>query len=183
MRALASHALDELRHGNTPAETALGLVLFLCLYLLGWLKAFEEAAAAAVASRVEPVNVFGIVWSLATSLTSVWLMVLVLAACLLLLDKVLVASLARGGGGDGVVPTALRIAFAWCINPHVQLALAASLALTLGVAAVWMKWLGLRRAPPAERARAVRHVLAFNLVLVGVLVGGQAWLDAQWNRA
>ncbi len=186
----AAGLLSGFVQGNTPAETALGLLLFGFMYLLAWADGFAKGAAQAESELSALGVMFIMVWSLA----STWFMVLMLAVVLFIVDKVLAATLGKGmlhasEWGDVrhtaaavplAVPLAVRIAFSWLLNVKLLVALGVAMGLTLGFALVYIWWMRLRRADAAVRQQVVRDIFVFNLVTTIAMVAGQLWIDAWW---
>lgn len=173
--AAARRVVAEFRFGNTPGELGLGMALFGGLYALGWLTALQEVGRTPAPGE-PPLTWLGLAWALAGAVASLWVLVFVLGAVLLVLDKVAIAALIPSDHAAPLVPIAVRIVFAWCFQPGVLFSLLAAFALTAGLALVWLKALELRRAPAAARARAARHVMTFNLVAVAAGLGAQLWM-------
>ena len=188
-QALGHQAMDEFMHGNSQPEIILGVVLFGCMYALGWIDALGQAEAAARVPRgtpgEAPLDAVGIAWILCVNLASMWLLVLVMAVALLVLEKLLVAALNKTTAGARpdalLIPLGLRIAFAWFVNPRILVCIALSLGLTLAFGVAYLAWLDARRAGPAARVPAVRHIFVFNLACLVALLWGQVWLDGRWS--
>ncbi len=186
----------KLMHGDT-AEKAMGMLLFGFMYLLAWTKGFADATAS-VETDLSAVSIIVI---LLWALISTWFMIFMLAVGLLILDKVVVAALAKdmwtsvawagtmGRMGDRnpsfeaffAVPKAVTIAFSWLFNGKLLTALGMSMVLTLAFAIVYVKWMKMRKADLTTRRMVVRDVFVFNLVTTIAMSVGQLWIDHWWE--
>jgi hypothetical protein len=185
----------ELAHANTPTETALGVVMFGCMYVLGWTTGFASATEAS--ANPDTFSAISIMFGLVNALLGTWVLVFMLVVALLVVDKVLIATLFKTFGATDMheslhtsvtkdissLPVSIRISFSWCFNVRMLWCIVASFAASLLFAAVHLTYMNIRGAMTADERRfVVRNVFVFNIAIVLAMVVGQFWLDAYWSK-
>ena len=121
-----------------------------------------------------------------------WLLLWALVVGLVIVDKVLVAAVFKSLDPEEVpraffddlldVPVGLRVAFGCMLSPRVLAAMTMATLLTMAFMAVYVKWMALRKAGPADQKLAIRNVFVFNLGAMAALTVGQLWLDHEWQK-
>lgn len=188
----ARRAAWEMSHANNATETALGVFMFACIYILGWTSGFNGAISAS--SDPDTFSAIPIMGALVMGMVTTWMIVIALAVIFLCVDAILVMTLFMnmdaGSSSSSskeqnasVIPQAIRIAFSWLLNPRIFIAIGIAFVASFVFASIYVTFLRMKKLTSNEQRQfAARNVFIFNLALMFVLIVGQFVLDAYWKR-
>ena len=185
-KALVGGLMNDLLHGNNPVENGIGISLLGTMYLYGWIRGLTASSGYCDdATTCGPVS---ILTTMAWSMTEVWMIVCAGVLVLLMVDKLIIATLFKSNNPERLsfpdmsVSIGIRIAFSWLFNMKLLLALVLSLGITFAFAAAYLTWIELRGSKVDDRRLAVRNVYVFNLAIIVMMVVAQMWLDWWWKQ-
>lgn len=184
---------DDIVYSNTKTETALGITMLACIYLMAWTDALNEATIAAKDSS-DGFTAMSVLWTLTVAMGRMWLLLFILAVVTIILDKVVISTLFKSltpnlvdsvteRSGLFSITVGMRVAFAWCLNLRVLTVIVVSLVMTYLFSSVYITYSKLHRADRTRQQRAliVRNAFLFNATVLTTMVVGQLWVDSWWD--
>lgn len=173
---------------NTPPESALGVTLFIVVFVMAWIKGLNAAVAECGSDDLDPTcnSILSILVGVAieTMVTTMTLMLMVVFADVVLIDTLLRPTDIQSMKSFRPSPEAsitIRVCIAWLVHPSFLIGLVLCGVMTVVFCYAYMWYLTAQKAPPERKRAAVRHVFLFNLLTLGGVTFMQFWLEHWWR--
>ena len=186
LKKIGGGMLDQMLHGNNAVENGIGVSLLGVMYLYGWIRGLSTSSG--MCDDASTCNPFSIIATMAMSMLEVWMIVCTGVLILLMIDKLVIATLFKSNNPEKItfpdlsISIGIRIAFSWIFNLKLVLTLMLTWVITLSFSVVYLTWIELRGSKVDDRRLAVRNVYIFNLAVFVIMVVAQLWLDWWWKQ-